>query len=370
MGIAEEIQSIEQEIAKTKYNKATQHHIGRLKAKLARLRDDQVKRSAKGGVAVGFDVKKSGHATCGLVGLPSVGKSTLLNVLTGTTNAAVAAYEFTTLTVIPGLLEYRGAKIQVLDMPGIIQGAARGRGRGREVLSVARGVDLLLLLVDILNPETLPVVVREVEDANIRFNRRRPDVVIHKRDRGGIEVRSTVPLTHLDEKYVREIAAEFKLVNANITIRQDLTPDELIDVFAGNRVYLKAILVLNKIDGLTKAEVGRRVETVRRQGWDLVAVSASQGRGIEELREAIFRKLRFIRVYLRPQGGETDFQDPLVVKEGSDVGAVCDLLHRDMRRNFRYANVWGKSAKFPGQTVGLDHVLVGEDVLTLILRRG
>ncbi|HLE47163.1 MAG TPA: GTP-binding protein [Candidatus Thermoplasmatota archaeon] len=369
MGIADDIKAIEEEIAKTKYNKATQYHIGRLKAKLSRLRDEQVKRGSGGGGGVSFDVKRSGHATCGIIGLPSVGKSTLLNAMTGTTQSAVAAYEFTTLTVIPGLLEYRGAKIQILDMPGIIKGAAKGKGRGREVLSVARGVDLVILVLDILNPDTLPVVVHEVEEANIRLNKKKPDVHIYRTERGGVEVRSTVTLTHVDEQYVKDIAGEFKVTNASIVIRKDLTPDELIDSFAANRVYIPGILVLNKIDGLTKSEVKERVDRLRALGWEVIPTSADRGTGIEAVKEAVFQKLRFIRVYLRPQGGETDFKDPLVVKDGSDVGAVCDMLHRDMRRNFRYSLVWGKSAKFPGQTVGLDHVLKDEDVLTLILRR-
>ena len=45
----------------------------------------------------------------------------------------VAAYEFTTLTCIPGVVTYRGAKIQMLDLPGIIEGAKDGKGRGRQV---------------------------------------------------------------------------------------------------------------------------------------------------------------------------------------------------------------------------------------------
>lgn len=67
-----------------------------------------------------------------LVGFPSVGKSTLLTQLTGTQSEA-AAYEFTTLTCIPGIIHYNGSKIQLLDLPGIIEGAAQGKGRGREV---------------------------------------------------------------------------------------------------------------------------------------------------------------------------------------------------------------------------------------------
>ena len=47
--------------------------------------------------------------------------------LTGT-QSEVAAYEFTTLTCIPGVIHYNDAKIQLLDLPGIIEGAAQGKG--------------------------------------------------------------------------------------------------------------------------------------------------------------------------------------------------------------------------------------------------
>ncbi|TLZ57234.1 MAG: GTP-binding protein, partial [Methanobacteriota archaeon] len=114
MTLEDQIKAVEDEIQKTPYNKATQHHIGKLKAKLARLKDDQETRRLKGGGGgPSYAVKKSGNATAGLVGFPSVGKSTLLNQITDA-DSAVAAYDFTTLDVIPGLLEHRGAKIQIL----------------------------------------------------------------------------------------------------------------------------------------------------------------------------------------------------------------------------------------------------------------
>lgn len=60
----------------------------------------------------GFDVAKTGDARVGFVGFPSVGKSTLLSNLAGV-YSEVAAYEFTTLTTVPGVIRYKGAKIQV-----------------------------------------------------------------------------------------------------------------------------------------------------------------------------------------------------------------------------------------------------------------
>ena len=79
-------------------------------------------------------MSKSGDTRVGLVGFPSVGKSTLLTKLTGTFSEA-ASYEFTTLTCVPGSMAYKGARIQVLDLPGIIEGAKDGKGRGRQVKS-------------------------------------------------------------------------------------------------------------------------------------------------------------------------------------------------------------------------------------------
>jgi ribosome-interacting GTPase 1 len=102
-------------MARTQRNKATAHHLGLLKAKLAKYRRELISGGSKsggGGPGEGFDVTKSGDARVGLIGFPSVGKSTLLTKLTGTFSE-VAAYEFTTLTCVPGVIQYKGARVQV-----------------------------------------------------------------------------------------------------------------------------------------------------------------------------------------------------------------------------------------------------------------
>ena len=65
----------------------------------------------------------------------------------------VGAYQFTTLDIVPGVMEHKNAKIQVFDIPGIITGASSGKGRGKEILSVARTADLILVVLDTLNPQ-------------------------------------------------------------------------------------------------------------------------------------------------------------------------------------------------------------------------
>ncbi|MEM4142457.1 MAG: GTPase, partial [Thermoplasmata archaeon] len=110
--IDEQIKEIEEEIKRTKYNKATEHHIGLLKAKLARLKELKESSKKKGGSVTG--IKKSGNAMVSLVGFPSVGKSTIFNLLTNA-HSEVGEYDFTTINAIPGIMEYKGAKIQLLD---------------------------------------------------------------------------------------------------------------------------------------------------------------------------------------------------------------------------------------------------------------
>ena len=226
--LEEQIQELEAELTKTPYNKATSKHIGRIKAKIARLRDEAVNRALKSsGGGEGFTVKKSGDATAVLVGFPSTGKSTLLNKLTGT-SSAVAAYEFTTLTVVPGALEHKGAKIQLLDMPGLIAGAAMGKGRGKEVIGVVRG---------------------------------------------------------------------------------GATQDDLIDAVQGNRVYIPAFIAVNKVDLVDKERyLEIEHDIAERFGTPPLMISAAAGYHLEEVKDAIYDCLGFIRVYLKPHGGDADLE--------------------------------------------------------------
>ena len=363
--LEEQIKEIEEEIFNTQKNKATEHHIGKLKAKIAKLKAQQELQKVKGGgTGRRFYIKKSGDATVALVGFPSTGKSSLLNLLTDA-NSAVAEYHFTTLEVIPGLMEYKSAKIQILDMPGLIKGAARGKGRGREVITAARAADIILLLGDVFNYR-LDILMRELYDAGIRLDKQPPDISISRETKGGIIIRSTVKLTRMTEEEIAEIIRVYGIVNANVTVRENIDTDSLVDFLAGNRVYIPSVVAINKFD-LKYTGVEEKIrETIER---DFLKVSAVTLDGLEELKETIYDTLGFINVYLKPKGGKADLDEPLVILNGSTVRTVCEHLHRDFVDLFRYSLVWGKSAKFPGQSVGLNHTLVDGDVLSIITKR-
>ena len=367
MGIPEKIKAIQDEILRTQLNKATEHHIGLLKAKIAKLKREQeaeqVKKSSK--KQDGFDVKRTGDATVVFIGLPSVGKSTLLNRLTGS-KSAVGAFQFTTLTVVPGVMNYRGARIQVLDLPGIIKGASTGKGLGKRILSVARSADIVLLVLDVFQPYHEDVLVNELGNIGIRLNQTPPNIVIEKSTTGGIAVAQQVKLKKMSEKLLKEILNVYGYTSARVVIREDIESEQLIDFINGNKTYAKGITILNKIDLVDDAfvkKVSKKIKT------EVIPTSADSNKNINQLKERIYNELQFIRVYLRPKGGETDFKEPLIVRKGNTVMDVCNKLHRNLKKDFRFGLVWGKSVKFGGQRVGLNHILIDEDVLTIIKRK-
>lgn len=179
--VLDKINEIELEMSRTQKNKATANHLGVLKAKMAKLKRELIEGATKktGAKEEGFDVAKTGDCRIGLVGFPSVGKSTLMTKLTGTFSEA-AEYEFTTLTCVPGVFNYKGAKFQLLDLPGIIEGAKENKGKGRQVIGVARTCSLILIVLDASRPLMHKKIIEsEVEGFGIRLNKTPPKIRNH-----------------------------------------------------------------------------------------------------------------------------------------------------------------------------------------------
>ncbi|KAH9081831.1 developmentally regulated GTP-binding protein [Lactarius deliciosus] len=391
MGVVEKIKEIEEEMARTQKNKATEYHLGLLKAKLARYRAQLLEPTSKsGGPGTGFDVQKSGDARVALIGFPSVGKSTLLSKVTHTASET-AAYEFTTLTAIPGVIEYKGARIQLLDLPGIVEGASQGRGRGRQVVSTAKTADLILIMLDATKSEEQRRLLEiELDAVGIRLNKKKPDVVFKRKTTGGITLTATVKLTKTDEKTIRTILAGYKLHNCDVMIREDITTDEFIDVLIGTRKYIPCLYVYNKIDAIG-------LETMDRLAHDdhTVVISCEMDLNLKYLIDRIWDDLGLVKVYTKKRGAPPDLFDPICMRKGSTIEDVCNGVHRSLATNFRYALVWvryilalrrysevshvahlaltipqGKSSKFApyAQKVGLTHLVQDEDVVSIFTK--
>ncbi|PAV87545.1 hypothetical protein WR25_24673 [Diploscapter pachys] len=363
MSILQKIADIEAEMARTQKNKATNAHLGILKAKLAKLRRELITPKGGGGPAQeGFDVAKTGDARIGFVGFPSVGKSTLLCNLAGV-YSEVAAYEFTTLTTVPGVIRYKGAKIQLLDLPGIIEGAKDGKGRGKQVIAVARTCSLILMVLDVMKPlQHKRLLEYELEGFGIRLNKKPPNIGFKRKEKGGVNLTTLVPQSELDVDLVKTILSEYRIHNADVTLRYDATSEDLIDVIEGNRVYMPCIYVLNKIDQISVEEldiIDRIPHTV--------PISAHHKWNFDALLEKIWEYLNLIRVYTKPKGQLPDYSTPIVLNaERNTIEELCTKIHKSLVKDFKCALVWGSSAKHNPQRVGKDHVLCDEDVVQVI----
>ena len=344
---SQQIEEIEEELRKTPHHKGTDHFFAKMRAKIARLKDRQyesVVKSKGGGGGGGYGVKKQGDATVVLVGPPSVGKSTLLNDLTNA-DSKVAAYDFTTLNVVPGMMVYRKAYIQIFDIPGLIKGAQRGKGKGKEVISVARGADLLLIMTDVVRIHLLDMIKKELYQAGIRINQEKPNINIIKTLEGGVEIKSNIK-QDIDNESIKLVAKEFGIKNAEITFRERVTLDDLIDSFCPNRAYIKALFVVNKVD-LNKKFSKDKLPL------DTVYISAEEKIGIDNLVETIWKKLGLITVYLIKDDEKLHFNSPIIMRENEKLLNILPKLGSTFEEKYKMAKIWGKSAKFPGQEVPL-----------------
>uniref|UniRef100_A0A0G4FZP2 Developmentally-regulated GTP-binding protein 1 n=1 Tax=Chromera velia CCMP2878 TaxID=1169474 RepID=A0A0G4FZP2_9ALVE len=366
MSVLQRIAEIENEMARTQKNKATNAHLGLLKAKLAKLKQQLItpSKGGGGGGGEGFDVQKTGDARVGMIGFPSVGKSTLLNKLTGTFSE-VAAYEFTTLTCVPGTFKYKGAKIQLLDLPGIIEGAKDGKGRGKQVIGVARTCSLILIVLDVMKPITHKrIIEKELEGFGIRLNKKPPQITVTRKEKGGIAISATNQafLKKLDEETIKSILGEYRILNATVSVRCPATADDLIDVIEGNRIYCPAVYVMNKIDQITIEELD-----IISNVPHYVPVSAHHEWNLDGLIEKMWEYMDLIRVYTKPKGQIPDYNEPVILPaDKCKIEDFCNRLHRGLLANFKHALVWGKSVKHYPQKTGKDHQLCDEDVVQLI----
>ncbi|PKU30715.1 hypothetical protein llap_18980 [Limosa lapponica baueri] len=131
------------------------------------------------------------------------------------TASEAASYEFTTLT---------------------------WKGRGRQVIAVARTADVVIMMLDATKGEVQRALLeKELESVGIRLNKSKPNIYFKPKKGGGISFNSTVTLTQCSEKLVQLILHEYKIFNAEVLFREDCSPDEFIDVIVGNRVYMPSL---------------------------------------------------------------------------------------------------------------------------------
>ena len=305
--VAEKITCLEEYIGLIPKHKGTDKLRAGLRRRLSKLKASSQVRKGVSRRESAFRIEREGSGQVVVVGSANVGKSALVAALTNAT-PEVADYPFTTWTPTPGMMLTEDVQIQLIDTPPLNRDYVES-----ELLDLIRKSDLILLVVDL---QTYPI--QQLEDT-IAF----------------LQEHRIVPL-RLQHLYAEQ-----------------------------RRLTFKPLLVLvNKSDDESSDEDFEVLQELLGDDWPLLPVSATTGRNLERLKQAVFERLEIMRVYSKPPGKEPDLSAPFVLKKGSTLAEFARGIHQDFSKDLKSARVWG-SAVHDGQMVGRDHVLQDGDVVEL-----
>ncbi len=348
-------------------HKGTEKLQLQIKRNLSKLKKEvekekELKKGGSGGTS--FFVRKEGAAQVALAGLPNSGKSTILNKLTGK-DVDIGHYAFTTVKPTPAMLQYKGIQIQLVDMPGLIEGVSLGKGMGGPLISAIRAVDAIVILVDLsVDPvKDLELILKELEAKGLRLNKKVPNIEIQKIPTGGIEIIGENFLVECNSQDVKKILQEERVHNAIVTIKEPVTLTDIFEVLDSSLEYKRAIIIGTKGD-LPGSKEGLEKLQNHVQNFKVFPVSAINNVNLDILPSEIFSILGIIRVYTRSPGREID-NEAMPMKIDSTALDAAKKVHKNLYKNFKFARVWGNSAKFDGQKVGPDHVLRDGDIIEI-----
>ncbi len=366
--IPEKIRALEKMYAAVPKHKGTEKLRLQIKRKLSELRKELEKQQAqKKGGGYSFSVRKEGAAQIVLVGFPNVGKSSLLTKLTNA-DVDIANYPFTTVEPIPGMMNHKDVQIQLVEVPGLVEGAALGKGMGTQLLSVIRNADAIAIVVDLSQDplRQMEVLLREFERAGIKINKRKPKIEIKRMPSGGIIINGQENIKGEIGEIMRMLREE-RIHSAEITVKEPVTLEDFSDALDDSLVWRRAIIIANKGDAPgSRASYEKLIEAYGNR-FRIIPVSARIGANLEEVKDALYELAGIIRVFTKSPGEEPAYP-PIPMKKGSTVLDVAKKVHKEFAKNFKYAKVWGKSVKFPGQRVGADHVLEDGDIVEIHIR--
>jgi ribosome-interacting GTPase 1 len=254
--------------------------------------------------------------------------------------------------------------MQLLDLPGIIEGAKDGKGRGRQVIGTARTCNMIMIVLDAMKSLThKQKIEHELEGFGIRINKQPPNIHFRRKPKGGINYVNSDKDTFLDAETVKAVLNEYKIHNADVIVRQQhATVEDLIDVVEGNRIYMPCIFAINKIDQISIEELD-----IFSEAPHCVPISANHGWNFDSLLEKCWDYCKMIRIYTKPRGCLPDYEEPVILHEKNPtVEQFCNRLHRSIINDFKYALVWGSSVKHFPQKVGREHQLNDEDVVQIV----
>lgn len=307
--LEEKIEALREMLAVIPKHKGTEKLQADLKRRLSRCQDEQEHQRRSGGRRHDpSHIPREGAGQIALLGPPNAGRSSLLAALTHA-HPEIAEYPFTTVQPMPGMMPFEDVQVQLIDTPPLAH-----EPFDPLLVNVARNADAVLLVFDASDPEGL-------EHA--------------------------------------EIAGRF-FVRARIVPAGRSVPEEM----GISARVLPVHVAMNKIDRERDPDLLGLLHGAIGQDLPLHLLSAASGEGLDTLRASLFRLLEVIRVYAKEPGKKAERERPFLLKNGSTVMDLAEMIHKDVARGFHFARVWG-SSRFEGQPVERHYPLADGDVVEI-----
>ena len=295
------------------------------------------------------------------------GKSSLLNEIAQSEAAKVGSYPFTTVKPEVGSVTATGARLQLVELPALVEGSVRGEMSGKLVLAGIRNADCVIVTIDLSKDpiKQFQLIMSELHKGKIRLNVLKPPITIEKVGSGNIQVFNDHFFEGEGKEAVIEIMRGNGYLNAIVRFHDSVTVDQFLDALDSSISYLPALIVATKgdIEG-SKQNYNKLLEFITNSNLNIqvIPTSVSQKEGFKGLEETIFTQLGKIRVFTRNTKGDIS-ERPIILNKGSTVENAVEVLSKKMLKFFRFTRVWGKSATFDGEKIGLDRVLQDGDVI-------
>lgn len=359
----EKVKALEEFLSAVPKHKGTERLREWATKRLAELREEiEERRRKKTGARSLFFIEKEGDVQVVVAGPPNTGKSLLVNKLTGA-RTIVADYPFSTTYPIPGMLKYNDVYFQLIDTPPITRG-----GYSRRVIGLLRNADGVLLVLDATRDYVaeLRELVDLLRDEGILLVKPKGRVAmeVYRTGKTGIRVTLMGKIVDGTVEDVKKILEGYRIYNAHVKIYGEVSLDDVEQSIFESTVYKPVVLFINKIDVVEIDESKLRELVKIIPGSPIITGSAITGRGLDSIPPHLYSALEIIRVYTKAPNAPPS-QKPLVLRKYATVRDVARSIHRDLLENFQYARVWGSSVNYPGERVGLDHVLSDGDIVEI-----
>lgn len=304
----EKIDIYERLIRVIPHHKGTDKLIAMYRQKIAKAREEGERRASMARHAPTHKIERSGAGQVLLAGPPNSGKSSLVRALTGA-DVEVAEYPFTTRSPAPFMMPFENVKVQLVDTPPVT-----GELMETWFPELVKMADAVMLVADLTDPDaaaTLEGVVGRLKERRV------------------------------------------ELLRADADIPPPYFP-----------FRKRTVLAANKIDAEGAPRAFEDLGLLLEGPFERLAVSATDGRGLESLRRAVFGLLRVVRVYSKIPGKKPEKDSPFTLRIGSTVLDMAKAVHKDFSEKLQYARVWN-AAGLDGLRVNRDYVLADEDVVEL-----